>query len=126
MIMHMNTMVLLSSSYKMPGRRLLFSRARLFIDRIELTGWYLGEKHFQTIRLEEVCSVEWQDENSYNAILHLRGDESVALKLSQPARWKQSLETRLRWIQPRRHRVTTTMHPGQSLRDLITYSTSMG
>ena len=127
---HSHSVLLLSSRFQYSDRRLFFTRARLFFDRIELTGWHLGKKHERSIALDEVTSIEW-DAPTSAAILHLTEGESVRLRLSHLDSWKQSLEQRLWWNATNYFPRTTTAVSSTArhdvpLQDLIAYATSMG
>jgi hypothetical protein len=127
---HPHSVLLLTSRFQYLERRLFFTRARLFFDRIELSGWAVGKKHTRAIPLDAVDKIDWKT-NTSDAVLHLTEGEPVALRLSQADRWKQSLTQRLRWN-------TTTYFPATPpkaastapsdvpLHELITFATSMG
>ena len=129
---HPHNVLLLSSRFQYPGRRLFFTRARLFFDRIELTGWVLGKKHEREILLDEVASIEW-DTTTSAAVLHLHEGEPVRLQFAHLESWKRSLEQRLWWnvmnYFPRpatNTNTNSTARSDTSLHDLITFTTSMG
>ncbi|QXD14204.1 hypothetical protein GQ464_012165 [Rhodocaloribacter litoris] len=121
--------VLLTSSFQYPPRRLLFGRARLYLDRIELTGWHVGEKFHALIPLDEVCRIEWHLEGGAgpNAVFHLEDGRVIELVLKQGSLWKHTLEERMRWSSPGRYRLAPARPPVDlPLSELITYSTGMG
>lgn len=92
---------LLSSRFEHPSRSLFFTRARLYMDRIELSGWDLRARYRREIPLNRLCYIEWEGEG--RAVLHLRdAEEPMTLVLHEPAQWRKSLEERLRWIAPDR------------------------
>ena len=126
---HTHKVLILSSRFRHPERRLFFSKARLFPDRIELSGWDLTEKYCQEIRLDTVQRVCWSTEGAEAGDVELRLDDGqiVRLTVTQPKRWKRSLEQRMRWRRPDRYPVNaSSTSPDLSLRDLALYSTSMG
>lgn len=51
--------VVLSSRCRWSTRKLIGSRARLYSDRIEFTGWSLTGRSGRTIALESLVDVEW-------------------------------------------------------------------
>ena len=121
---------MLSSRFQYPGRRLFFTRARLFFDRIELSGWKLIKKHERAIALNEVEQVEW-DATASAAVLHLSEGEPVRLRLKQMERWKRSLDQRLNWSTtsffPRpASKTSSTARAELPLQELIMLSTRMG
>ena len=124
---HPHSVVLLSSRFQYPGRRLFFTRARLFFDRIELTGWQFGKKHTCAIPLDAVDTIEWQT-NTADAVLHLTEGGPVMLRLAQADQWKQSLDQRLHWNTTNYFptKAPSTTRPDLSLHDLITFSSCMG
>ncbi len=127
---HPHSVVLLTSRFQYPGRRLFFTRARLFFDRIELSGWNLGRKHTRAIPLDAVDKIDWKS-NTTEAVVHLTEGESVVIRLSQADQWKQSLDQRLHWNATNYFLTTatktaSTTRPDLPLHELITFATSMG
>ncbi len=121
--------VLVSSRFRFPEQRLLFPKARLFLDRIELSGWKLQKKVFQEIHLHQVTQVDWHmdDDTAFDVALHLDDGETVRLALPEATTWKHTLEERLRWSAPDRTTVSTTWpQPDLPLDELVTYTTSLG
>jgi hypothetical protein len=112
--------VLLRSGFQYPERHLFFARARLFFDRIELTGWHLGERHEEVIPLDAVERVEWQDSAAHpTVVLHLAGERRLTLSLGQAGQWKHALAQRLDWRESRSRFAPDPQAP--SLVDLISY-----
>ncbi len=126
---HPHRVELLSSSFQYPDRRLFFTRARLFLDRIELSGWQFGKKHERRILLDELQKIEW-DGGASQAVFHLSEEESVRLRLPQLDSWKHSLEQRLSWSAPGRFRIAApashTARRDLPLQDLVTLASAMG
>ncbi|MFQ5572106.1 MAG: hypothetical protein ACE5G0_20710 [Rhodothermales bacterium] len=124
-----HNVVLLTSSFKKPDRRLFFTKARLFFDRIELSGWELGKRYVQDIRLDQVERIEWSAEAS-GVIFYLTEGGQIRLTLPEMERWKRSLEQRLHWSGPGSYPTTSatssTLRRDLSLQELITYTTCMG
>lgn len=126
---YQHKVVLLTSSFQYPPRRLLFGRARLYLDRIELTGWHVGEKYHQSIPLNEVCRIEWHLEaaDGPNVIFHMEDGSSFPLILKQAALWKHTLEERMRWSTPGQyHLAPPRPQPDLPLQDVVAYTTGMG
>lgn len=91
--------MLAASSFRFPERHLLFSKARLFPDRIELSGWDSNGTHRQTIPLEQVREVKWgEDPSNGRAEFHLHDGSRVALVLRDKDLWRQLLSERLDWL----------------------------
>lgn len=127
---HPHQVVLLSSRFSDPEHKLFFTRARLYLDRIELSGWHLGKKYEARIPLHDLDAIDWQTGSS-SAVFYLREGQTIRLTLPDLERWKQSVEQRLWWSAPGRFPMaSSTSHtaPNQdlSLRDLVTFTTSMG
>lgn len=126
---HRHPIVLHASRFRFAEQRLFFSRARLFPDRIELSGWLPGKRLTDCIRLDELKSIEWDAETSV-ATFHRHEAAPVRLRLPDLPRWRQSLEQRLTWSAPGRFpvaaRTTAAPSPEWSLHDLVAFSTSMG
>ena len=127
---HPHNVVLLTSRFQYPGRRLFFTRARLFFDRIELSGWKYGKKHTRAIPLDTVDTIDWKSDTP-DAVVHLAEGEPVALRLSQVDRWKQSLDQRLHWNTTNYFPLTTskatsTTRSDLPLSELISFASSMG
>ena len=126
---HPHQVVLLSSRFSNPEHKLFFTRARLYLDRIELSGWHLGKKYAARILLQDLDAIDWQLDAS-SVVFHVRDSQSIRLNLPDLERWKQSVEQRLWWSAPGRFPMASTSHtaPSQdlSLRDLVTFTTSMG
>ena len=127
---HPHSVVLLTSRFQYPDRRLFFTRARLFFDRIELSGWNLGSKHTRAIPLDAVDKIDWNSDTP-EAVVHLTEGESVALRLSQIERRKQSLDQRLHWNATNYFPTTapktpSTTRPELPMDELITFASSMG
>lgn len=130
---HPHSIVLLTSRFRYPDRRLFFTRARLFFDRIELSGWDFGKKHERAIPLDDVDQIDWE-EDTCDVILHLAEGSSLTLRLSEQDSWKHLLEHRLAWNATNytNYTTTTTAQPQtstthtQPLHELITFASSMG
>ncbi len=126
---HSHQVVLVSSRFRYPGQWLLFPKARLFLDRLELSGWRLQKKHRHEIPLDQVTRADWHmdDDTAYDVVLHLASGETVCLSLPHADEWKRSLEARLRWTLADPDTVSSTL-PRQDmpLDELIMYTTTLG
>ncbi|GIV58342.1 MAG: hypothetical protein D6746_09760 [Bacteroidetes bacterium] len=121
--------VLLTTGFQLPSRRLLFGRARLYLDRIELTGWQVGERYHDVIPLGDIMRIDWNLEarREANVVFHRAEGPPTALILHQVGLWKHTLEERLRWGSPGRFRLAQTPPPpDMPLGDLITFASGMG
>lgn len=113
--------VLKTSRFRFPDRTLLYSRARLFPDRLELfalapTGW-----HRQRIALAGVEEVQRAD----SGLVVLRLDDGTAqgLVFDRAEDWQRAIEARLPWTAPPGRRAYAA--PDLALPDLVAYTTSM-
>ena len=131
---HEHRIELLSTPFKYPMRRLFFARARLYLDRIELSGRLFGEKHAAQIRQDEVARIEWclaaRGGAEPNATFHLRDGRRVALVLGDVHRWQDMLEERLGWGAGRPGgalpaHLLFAATPDLPFRDLVAYASSM-
>lgn len=88
---------LLSGRFRVAGRRLFFGWARLYADRLVLTGFSWRGLHRRTILLREVARVSWRTDSARaaNVTLHLRHDEPVRLWISGAGLWKHRIDDRL-------------------------------
>lgn len=118
--------VLLTTRFQYLDRRLLFTRARLFPDRVELSGWLPGAAHHTALPLAQLHHVEWRPGvfKEPNAVFHFQDGTEVPLHLNQVHRWQHLLEERLRWRSAYEHRPRRSRQ-SQDLRDLVDYVTSM-
>ena len=95
-------LVLLNTHFRPLEQRLLFPQARLFFDRIELTGWQLHERFEETILLHDVAHIEWTPHaatvpSTPNVIFHFTDGTARPLALEQVSSWRHTLENRLSW-----------------------------
>ena len=125
---------LLSTPFRYPAQRLLFARARLYLDRIELSGRAFGGKHTAQIRWEEVERIAWcltaRGAREPNATFHLVNGQAVALVLGEVHRWQDMLEERLAWGdgrpgEARPARMLFAATPDLPFHDLVAYASSM-
>jgi hypothetical protein len=119
--------VLLDTGFRYPDRPLLFARARLYLDRIELSGWDIGSRYHVDVPLEHIRHVEWRSlaTDEPNVVLHLDGRSSVVLIVRKAHLWRHMLEERLRWI-PRGARAGAAHVPlDLPLKELVSYAISM-
>ena len=83
---------------------LFFSKASLHKGHIELTGWRLGGRHRRVVPFGEILRVDWLPERTdgVNLMLHLRGGETVPLRIKKAGLWKYEIEalTRKQTVAP--------------------------
>lgn len=80
--------------FRYGDRRMLFARARLFEDRLELSGLHWRGWHQRTIPLSQIKSVDWWSgaESGPNFVLHLRNSDSLSLWMKGAGLWKYRIE----------------------------------
>lgn len=84
--------------FQHPARSVWFGRARLFSDRVELTGWTLGGRYRRIIPLARIRRAEWwsSDARGTNFALHLDDGSTCALRLRRGAAdWKFEIDALL-------------------------------
>ncbi len=86
-----------SVRFRFPSRRVWFGRARLFEDRVQLTGWTLKGRYRRTIPLTRVGRAEWwSNAEGTNFALHLNDGSTCALRLRRGAAdWKFEIDALL-------------------------------
>ncbi len=95
---YLHKVVLLTTGFSLPGALLVYARARLFPDRIELSGWGGRGLFRETICLREVRRIAWPAAGADGpTTLHLEDGRALAVCLHQPHRWRLRLEEHLRW-----------------------------
>ena len=68
----------------------LWSRARLYADRMELTGWGLGGRYHRSISLGRIGAVEPIEDG---LILHLTDGSALRIEIDTPREWADALTT---------------------------------
>ncbi len=93
-----------TSRFQLPDRKLLFARARLYEDRLELSGFGLRGRYRRTLRLDEVCSVEWWSGagKEPNLALQLHDGRSLAVWVPGPGLWKFAVEEHMPRLESKR------------------------
>ena len=83
----------LANRFRYPNRSLLFGRARLFGDRIELSGWGLHGRHRQCIPLGLISTLDYHPlEDDANLTLYLATGDAVPLHIDEAHRWRETFE----------------------------------
>ena len=76
------------STFSIPG--LLFPRARLFADRLELTGWHGRGRYRRVIPVGRILQVDVPAAD--RLVLWLFNGETVRLQLRRARQWKAAIE----------------------------------
>ncbi len=73
-----------SASISLEDRWLLWARARLYLDRLELTGWSLSGRYRRSISLGRIDEAEPTDGH---LTLHLVDGSSLQVLMDAPQQW---------------------------------------
>ena len=120
----------LTTRFQYADRHLFLARARLYPDRLELTGWSAHGTHLERIPLDQISHLEWEADASADASatsclrLDLSTGEQRRLLLQNRPQWEHWLETCLRW-QAARAQTTARPAAALSLPELVAYTSSM-
>ena len=79
-----------TAAFGLEDRWLLWSRARLYADRMELTGWGLGGRYHRSISLGRIGAVEPIEDG---LILHLTDGSALRIEIDTPREWADALTT---------------------------------
>jgi len=82
---------LLSGSFSHPT--LLCARARLYEDRLELTGWRLTGRYRRRIPLRRILQVDAPEAN--RLLLWMADGQTLRLRIDHAQRWQQVIAQRL-------------------------------
>lgn len=96
---HRHNIPILSSRFQYAARRpLLFGKATLYGDRIELIGWHWLDRIHQTIPLDRILQFDYHPlRGGGNLTLYLEGGEVLRLRMKQAHRWREQFEHWLRY-----------------------------
>jgi len=79
-----------TASFALKDRWLLWSRMRLYTDRLELTGWYFWGRYHRSIPLVHVEEVEV---TRHHLVLHLADESSLQVAVDAPGQWASAIAT---------------------------------
>ena len=71
-------------------RWLLFARARLFADRLELSGWHMQGHYRRDILVARILQVDALEND--RLVLWLFNGETVRLRIRRARQWKEAIE----------------------------------
>lgn len=72
---------------------LWWARARLYTDRLELTGWHWRGRYRRVLPLHQILQVDVPGDE--NLLIWLASGETVRLRIKEANRWKTAIEARL-------------------------------
>lgn len=79
-----------TASFALEDRYLLWSRMRLYADRVELVGWSLAGRYHRVIPLGRIDEAETDDEH---LVLDLTDENSVRIGVDAPGQWASTIAT---------------------------------
>lgn len=85
-ILQMSDAPLLSAPFGLEDRWLLWSKLRLYPDRLELRGWTFTGRFRRHIRLERVTRTDHEDGH---LLLYLQRGERIRLVVEEARRWAE-------------------------------------
>ena len=89
---------LIVSRFRIPGRRFVRSRARLFGDRIELEGWTLRGRFYRCLRLASIAHLESHaNADDPHLTLFLENEEVLHLYMDDAFKWRALFENWVRY-----------------------------
>lgn len=89
MLLSLPDVPLLSGSFALADRWLLWSRAQVYPDRVILAGWSFAGRHRRRIPMERIDHID-HDEGRLR--LHLQSGERIALIIEEAARWARFIK----------------------------------
>lgn len=95
---HRHHVALIASRFHFAHRRVFAGRARLFGDRIELTGWRLTGRYRRCIALQDIALLEsYAHEKKAHLTLFLESDEVLILYMKDAFLWRALFENWVRY-----------------------------
>lgn len=85
--------ILLDGRFYFQSPALAFPRARLYADRLELSGWRLSGRFSRRIPLRNVLHVDAVDDSAL--VIWLSVGETVRIRVNQASSWKRHIEAQL-------------------------------
>lgn len=89
--MSAHTPPILSAPYRTDERGLFLARLRLYLDRLELSGWRWWRRVRREIPLARVTEVEAPDETTLR--VHPRDGDPLFLQLDNAERWARAIRS---------------------------------
>ncbi len=77
-----------TAAFGLEDRWLLWSRAQLYTDRLELNGWYLWGRYHRSIPLGRIGEVEPAEDR---LLLHLTDGSTLRIEIDAPRSWADTL-----------------------------------
>ena len=79
-----------TAAFGLEDRWLFWPRARLYTDRLELTGWSLSGRYHRSLPLDRIGEVE-SIEGSL--VLHLTDGSALRIEIDTPREWAAALRS---------------------------------
>lgn len=88
-LLALNDVPLRTASFSLADRWLVWTEARLYANRLVLTGWGLWERYWHPIPFEAIERVE---HTNASLIIHRKGAPALRLHLDAARRWHTAIE----------------------------------
>lgn len=79
-----------TAAFTLEDRQLFWAKARLYADRLELTGWSFSGRYRRSISLEQIKEAEPADGH---LLLHLTTGSPLRLGMAAPKQWAVAIMT---------------------------------
>lgn len=79
-----------AAAFSLEGRWFLWSRARLYADRVELVGWHLWGRYHRVIPLG---SIEEAEATGEALVLKLDEEDTIRIGVDAPEQWASAIAT---------------------------------
>lgn len=93
MLLTLSNIPLRTASFALEDRWLLWSRARLYADRLVLSGWGVWERYRREILLTEIDRITREGQH---LTLHLDDGTDFSLVFRETKRWSKALRVHRR------------------------------
>lgn len=90
MLLARHDVSLRSASFSLEDQWLLWSRARLYADRMELMGWHLWGRYHRVIPLERI---EEAETDGGVLVLDLTDEDVIRIGIDAPEQWASAIAT---------------------------------
>jgi hypothetical protein len=84
---------ILAGRFDFQSPALIFPKARLYADRLELSGWHFGGRYNRRVPLKNVLQVDVV--NASGLVIWLSVGETLRIRIGGALLWKQEIDTRL-------------------------------
>lgn len=89
MLLTLPDVPLRTASFSLEDRYLLWSRARLYADRLTLHGIGLWQQFWRDIPLSEIERI---DRDGQLLVVRVRDEQQISFLLNEPKQWKTAIQ----------------------------------